>query len=191
MQGLVLLNATPFWAFLPHPERSPGPLRRLSTSLPAPPLAKSLIQTLWWNNLAAPATIRGLISLVYSHKAAADEALVERIVEATKHPYAVDAFTSIVLAPKSELDFGQMLQALRCPLVMVYGKEDPWVVSGETKQMLAGTKHRHAPAGRSWPLDPRMCCPYIQPQGLTVVPPMLLMPLSGCWRRRCRCGASG
>ena len=35
---------------------------------------------------------------------------------------ALDAFTSIVLSPKSALTFDQMLEKLRCPVLMLYGR---------------------------------------------------------------------
>ena len=46
----------------------------------------------------------------------------------TQHPQALDAFVSILFAPMSQLSFEQMLQAMQCPVCMVYGREDPWVV---------------------------------------------------------------
>lgn len=96
-----------------------------------PPLQalKRAIQLLWWENLSSPRTVRDLLSLVYSHKPSAlDDRLIDRILQATRHPAALDAFASILLAPKSRLNFDQMLAAVSCPIVMAYGRDDPWVV---------------------------------------------------------------
>jgi hypothetical protein len=48
----------------------------------------------------------------------------------TQSSGALDAFVSIVLSPKSRLSFDEMLESVAkssIPVVMVYGKEDPWV----------------------------------------------------------------
>lgn len=41
-----------------------------------------------------------MLQLVYADKSPPDPPLISRIVEATQHPGALDAFTSIVLSPK-------------------------------------------------------------------------------------------
>jgi hypothetical protein len=90
-----------------------------------PPCLQSLkraIEVLWWDNLRSPDNIRRILQLVYANPAAVDDALVTRIIQSTQHPRAIDAFTSIVLAPKTQLTFDQMLAAVRCPLVMAYGE---------------------------------------------------------------------
>lgn len=82
---------------------------------------KRVIEVLWWNNLRSPATIRSMLQLVYANKAAIDEDLLQRIVEATMQPAALDAFTSIMLAPRTQLNFNEMLDAVACPICMAYG----------------------------------------------------------------------
>jgi hypothetical protein len=47
--------------------------------------------------------------------------LVERIIKATEHPEAVDAFTSIVLSPESAVSFEEMIEDLTCPVCLAYG----------------------------------------------------------------------
>lgn len=39
---------------------------------------------------------------------------------------ARDVFCSIFLSPKTRLSFNEMLQQVKCPVALVYGKEDPW-----------------------------------------------------------------
>lgn len=41
---------------------------------------------------------------------------------------ARDVFVSIFLSPKTPLSFNEMLQRIKCPVALVYGKEDPWRV---------------------------------------------------------------
>jgi hypothetical protein len=47
--------------------------------------------------------------------------LFRRLLQATQHPEALDAFTSIVLAPKTHLSFDEMLEAVSCPVCLAYG----------------------------------------------------------------------
>lgn len=87
---------------------------------------------LWWDSLRSLESVRSIIRLVYANKTAADDALVARIVESTLHPAALEAFISIVLAPKAARSFEECLVALRAagtPVCLVYGREDPWVRS--------------------------------------------------------------
>jgi hypothetical protein len=46
------------------------------------------------------------------------------VLQATQHPEALDAFTSIVLAPKTQLTFDEMLEAVSCPVCLAYGAYD-------------------------------------------------------------------
>lgn len=131
-KGIVLLNATPFWSFKPPAQQAQGLWQLLPTdgSVPVSQTIKAPIERLWWDNLRSPATIRSMLQLVYSHKQAADDTLVQAIVDSTLHPAALDSFASIVLAPKSRHDFDAMLRMLACPVCLAYGKDDPWVVRG-------------------------------------------------------------
>eukprot|EP00798_Chlamydomonas_sp_ICE-L_P023853 gene23853-9409_t len=147
VRGLILLNATPFWSFRPpttQPQGLWGVFPKNLASVPGPEGLRGFIGKYWWNNLRNPKTVRSMIQLVYAEKNAADEALVQlvyakknaagealvqKIVEATLQPGALDAFLSIVLAPKPELSFDEMLKAVsHLPILMVYGQDDPWVV---------------------------------------------------------------
>ena len=66
---------------------------------------------------------------VYCDPALAD-ASVDDILEAAQQPLAPQAFASMLCAPKSPLPFEQMLQRMQAaglPVLMCYGREDPWV----------------------------------------------------------------
>lgn len=135
VRGLVLLNATPFWSFRP-------PLKAKNQGIwgwfpegfglvPVPSGLKSFIERLWWNNLRSPRTVRSMLQLVYSNNSSVDEETVQRILEATEQPLALDVFSAIALAPKPELGFDECLDRLRergTDVLMLYGREDPWVV---------------------------------------------------------------
>eukprot|EP00879_Flechtneria_rotunda_P018963 GHRR01019907.1.p1 GENE.GHRR01019907.1~~GHRR01019907.1.p1 ORF type:complete len:440 (+),score=157.56 GHRR01019907.1:356-1675(+) len=131
VRGLVLLNATPFWSSRPPPGQE-GLLWKLlqadGGTLPVPQAIKGTIERVWWDRIRQPESIRSLLQLVYANPAAVDDQLLTRILEATKHPAALDAFISILLSPRTELTFDEMLQALKCPVCMAYGHDDPWVV---------------------------------------------------------------
>lgn len=54
--------------------------------------------------------------------------MVDQILASTQHPLALDAFVSILFAPQARLSFDGMVEAMQCPVCMIYGREDPWVV---------------------------------------------------------------
>lgn len=83
---------------------------------------KTAIEQIWWNRIRTPETIRSLLQLVYARPSAVDDELLERIVAATERPDALDAFTSILLSPRTELTFNEMLERLECPVCLAYGE---------------------------------------------------------------------
>ncbi|KAG0616962.1 hypothetical protein M758_5G155500 [Ceratodon purpureus] len=132
VKGIALLNATPFWAFTPNARRYPllSKLVPWGGLLPVPVIAKAIIRV-WWDLLRNPTTVQKMIKLVYADCSVVNDKLVGQMLEATDHPAAFAAFTSIVFAPRAHTDFGQNLISLketRTPMCLIYGKEDPWVV---------------------------------------------------------------
>ena len=144
VKGICLLNATPFWSFLPpvedsHGSPTPRKLRQGVWSLlpeqfgtlPVPSTLQLAIREFWWDILRKPETIRNLLGLVYYNKSSVTDHDVERIIKATDNPLALDVFAAIALSPKSKLDFNQALKIINnngTPCLMLYGREDPWVV---------------------------------------------------------------
>ncbi|GIL47115.1 hypothetical protein Vafri_4023 [Volvox africanus] len=96
-----------------------------------------------------------MLRLVYADKSGSDMALVVRIVEATEQPGALDAFTSIVLSPKAELGFDELVDRLQCPVLLLYGKEDPWV-----RPLWGQRLKRRLPAATYLELSPAGHCPH-------------------------------
>lgn len=75
-----------------------------------------------------PSSTANTTLLYLLSRSAADDALVDQILASTQHPLALDAFVSILFAPQARLSFDGMLASMQCPVCMIYGREDPWVV---------------------------------------------------------------
>lgn len=108
------------------PPAAPPAAARSDACRAAAQVLKATIQRFWWDTIRQPATIRSLLQLVYARPQAIDDALLERIVAATHRPDALDAFTSILLSPRTALTFNEMLAAVGCPVLLAYGRDDPW-----------------------------------------------------------------
>lgn len=110
VKGLALLNATPFWAFMPNARRYPllSKLVPWGGLLPVPIFAKSIIR-IWWDFLRNPGTVQKMIELVYADRSVINDKLIRQMLEATDHPASFAAFASIVFAPRAHSDFGQNL----------------------------------------------------------------------------------
>ena len=57
---------------------------------------------------------------------------INQIIEPTSNKHGESVFTSILFAPKPEHSFEEYLDKMKAhkiPLLMLYGKEDPWVSS--------------------------------------------------------------
>ncbi|KAH9543187.1 hypothetical protein CY35_13G050300 [Sphagnum magellanicum] len=159
VQGIVLMNATPFWSFMPNAQRFPllAKLIPWAGLLPVPGYARTLTQ-LWWNLLRKPQTIQSLLELVYKDHSALSDNLVDKIVEATDHPAAGAAFASILFAPKAYSNFTENLIRLRkekVSLCLIYGREDPWVVPFWGQRV-----KQHVPDAVYYELSPVGHCPH-------------------------------
>ena len=70
-RGICFLNATPFWAFMPHRESIPRALTALlpwDGSLPPPRPLRFLIQNIWWRALRQKRLLNSLLRLVYRNR---------------------------------------------------------------------------------------------------------------------------
>ena len=157
VKGLILMNATPFWAFVPADENSLGyKLAPWRGALPVPRWIRAPIKA-YWESFRSAANVRGLLSLVYANKGAIDEELVDKIIEPTENPNALCTFCSVVWSPKSSMSFDDMTRAIRdanLPVALVYGREDPWVVP------LWGQRLKRAiPSADYYELSPAGHCP--------------------------------
>ncbi|KAK4253768.1 hypothetical protein QN277_010403 [Acacia crassicarpa] len=131
VKGVTLLNATPFWGFLPNPVRNPGLAKVFpwAGTFPLPPRVKSLTELLW-EKISDPKSIAEILKQVYADHSTKVDNVFLHIVETTRHPAAAASFASIMFAPQAELSFDDALSRCRAnnvSICLMYGKEDPWV----------------------------------------------------------------
>ncbi|KAL9321858.1 hypothetical protein ACSQ67_009911 [Phaseolus vulgaris] len=131
VKGVTLLNATPFWGFLPNPIKNPrlAKIFPWSGTFPLPSSIKRLTELLW-EKISDPRSIAEVLNQVYADHSTNVDNVFSRIVETTRHPAAAASFASIMFAPQGELSFSETLSRCRgnnVPICLMYGKEDPWV----------------------------------------------------------------
>ncbi|CAH9118318.1 unnamed protein product [Cuscuta europaea] len=131
VKGVTLLNATPFWCFLPNPIKSPK-LSRIFPWTGTFPLPMSIrnVMKLLWQKICDPESVAEILKQVYADHSINVDEVFSNIIETTKHPAAAASLASMMFAPGSQLSFGEALsrcQENKLPLCLVYGKEDPWV----------------------------------------------------------------
>ncbi|CAM8969768.1 unnamed protein product [Rhodiola kirilowii] len=131
VKGITLLNATPFWGFLPNPARSPrlAKLFPWAGTFPLPPRIKKLLEIVW-QKISDPRSIAQILRQVYADHTTKVDKVFSRIIETTQHPAAAASFASIMFAPQAKLSFSDALSKCRdnsISVCLMYGKEDPWV----------------------------------------------------------------
>ncbi|XP_019159071.1 PREDICTED: pheophytinase, chloroplastic-like isoform X2 [Ipomoea nil] len=159
VKGVTLLNATPFWGFLPNPIKSP----RLSRIFPMPgtfpiPAPVRKMTELVWQKISDPDSITEVLKQVYADHSTNVDGVFSRILETTKHPAAAAVFTSIMFAPQSQLSFDEALSGCRAnniPICLVYGKDDPWV-----KPIWGAQVKRRVPEAPYYEISPAGHCPH-------------------------------
>lgn len=131
VKGVTLLNATPFWGFLPSRERSPR-LSRLfpwAGTFPLPSSLRKFIEIIW-QKISDPRSVTEILKQVYTDHTTKVDEVYSRIIETTRHPAAAASFASIIFAPQGQLSFEEALNRCRMnktPICLMYGKDDPWV----------------------------------------------------------------
>ncbi|KAI3445082.1 hypothetical protein Pfo_001747 [Paulownia fortunei] len=159
VKGVTLLNATPFWGFLPNPERSPR-LSRLfpwAGTFPLPSGVRKLIEVLW-QKISDPRSIAEILKQVYADHSTNVDEVFSRIIKTTQHPAAAASFASIMFAPQGQLSFKEALsrcQMNNIPICLTYGKEDPWVMP------IFGLQVKHqVPDAPYYEISPAGHCPH-------------------------------
>ncbi|KAH7570610.1 hypothetical protein JRO89_XS05G0144300 [Xanthoceras sorbifolium] len=155
VKGVTLLNATPFWGFLPNPVRSPRLARIFpwAGTFPLPESVRKLLEVVW-QKISDPESIAEVLKQVYADHSTNVDIVFSRILETTQHPAAAASFASIMFAPQGQLSFRESLSRCKMnnvPICLMYGKEDPWVkpVWGlqVKKQMPEAPYYEISPAG--------------------------------------------
>ena len=124
VDGIVLLNATPFWGFL---KKRIGFLNKENDVL------VRLTQP-YWDTFRSKENVRRLLNMVYADETKIEESLIDDIIEPTENEFAIRAFISTFTSPKaSKMSYDEMLETIRdrnesLRVGLVYGREDPWVV---------------------------------------------------------------
>eukprot|EP00954_Amorphochlora_amoebiformis_P023351 1359459-Amorphochlora_amoeboformis.AAC.2 len=112
VKGVILLNATPFWAIRPPKAKSStGPWSNVWDGvLPAPSSYKSL-SSFFFNALRQEDIIKSILEMVYVDKTQAAQELVREILDSAAHPIGEDAYASIAFSPRASLPFADALKA--------------------------------------------------------------------------------
>ncbi|XP_059649144.1 pheophytinase, chloroplastic [Cornus florida] len=159
VKGVTLLNATPFWGFLPNPTRSPRLARIFPWAgrFPLPASVRKLTEIVW-QKISDPRSIREVLKQVYADHSTKVDKVFSRILEITQHPAAAASFASMMFAPQGELSFKEALS--RCqmnsiPICLMYGKEDPWV-----KPVWGLQVKRQLPEAPYYEISPAGHCPH-------------------------------
>ncbi|KAG9143682.1 hypothetical protein Leryth_024629 [Lithospermum erythrorhizon] len=159
VKGITLLNATPFWGFLPNPARSPSISRFFpwSGTFPLPSRVRKLTEILW-QKISDPKSIANILRQVYTDHTTKVDKVFSRIVDITEHPAAAASLASIMFAPRGQLSFKEALvgcQINNVPVCLMYGKEDPWV-----KPMWGFRVKRQLPEAPFYVISPAGHCPH-------------------------------
>ncbi|XVE74172.1 hypothetical protein DITRI_Ditri11bG0177700 [Diplodiscus trichospermus] len=159
VKGVTLLNATPFWGFLPNPIKSPRLARIFSWSgtFPLPESVRKLTEFVW-QKISDPESIADVLRQVYADHSINVDKVFSRILETTQHPAAAASFASIMFAPQGELSFREALS--RChmnnvAICLMYGKEDPWV-----KPVWGLQVKKQVPEAPYYEISPAGHCPH-------------------------------
>ncbi|CAL5400808.1 unnamed protein product [Camellia sinensis] len=159
VKGVTLLNATPFWGFLPNPERSPrlAGMFPWAGTFPLPASVRKLTEFVW-QKISDPGSIAEVLKQVYADHSTKVDKVFSRILETAQHPAAAASFVSIMCAPRGQLSFWEALsrcQANDVPICLMYGKEDPWV-----KPVWGLQVKRQLPEAPYYEISPAGHCPH-------------------------------
>ncbi|KAI3425599.1 AB hydrolase-1 domain-containing protein [Psidium guajava] len=159
VKGVTLLNATPFWGFLPNPMRSPRLARIFpwAGTFPLPSRVRKLTEIVW-QKISDPSSIAEVLKQVYADHSTNVDKVFSRILETAEHPAAAASFASIMFAPQGQLSFNEALSGCRknnIPVCLMYGKEDPWV-----KPVWGLQVKRQVPEAPYYEISPAGHCPH-------------------------------
>jgi pimeloyl-ACP methyl ester carboxylesterase len=139
--SLTLLNPTPVWGL-----NLPG----WSGRLPAPLIPK-LIGGYLFDRIRDLRILEVYLASAYANAEAYDTTLVEQIRACTEGNGGHAAFASIMWSPPVQVPiagarragfFDECLKNLRCDVLLVFGRDDPWCKPAFAKRMLADLHQR-------------------------------------------------
>mmetsp|Transcript_16110 Transcript_16110/g.15459 ORF Transcript_16110/g.15459 Transcript_16110/m.15459 type:complete len:441 (+) Transcript_16110:126-1448(+) len=153
IKSIILLNASPFWAFAPANPDNTNPGFFWNGVLPAPVWLLKF-GSAYFDIMRNPSNVRRMLSTVYKIPAF-DEELVNNIIASANRPGGHEAFTSILFAPKLKDSFDDMIRKIEAPLCLIYGKDDPWI-----KPLFAQRIKNIKPSALNFQLTPAGHCPH-------------------------------
>lgn len=139
--SLCLLNATPIWGL-----NLPG----WSGHLPAPIIPKRIGRFLF-DRMRDYSTIQQFLLSTYVNPSAFDTSLVEQIRSTTEGRGGHAAFASILWSPPVTVelpsealtdDYYDCLEQIKCDVLLVFGRDDPWCKPAFAKRMLQSLQKR-------------------------------------------------
>lgn len=155
--SLCLLNPTPVWGL-----NLPG----WSGHLPAPLIPK-LIGGFLFERIRDLRTLEAYLASAYANADAYDTTLVQQIRACTEGNGGHAAFASIMWSPPVRVPiagasrsafFDECLKNLRCDVLLVFGRDDPWCKPAFAKRMLSNLSLRENASprndGDNFRLDP-------------------------------------
>ena len=152
VESLCLLNATPVWGL-----NLPG----WSGHLPAPWIPK-LVGRYLFDRIRDTTTIHQYLSNAYANAAGFDSTLIQQIRDCTEGRGGHAAFASIMWSPPISVPlvqdtkggggsstmghFDDCLRHLKCDVLLVFGRDDPWCKPAFAKRMLQRLRDRSTPS---------------------------------------------
>ena len=163
IKGVALINATPFWGWIPSKLKNPSlyetfPWKGL---LPIPESVRNFALN-WYNTLRNPDSIEWLLNFVTSNPAGVGHELPVRIASMADHPAGAAAFAQILFTPQADLTFDEALDRVvenQIPTLLLYGREDPWIVPYWAARAF---KRAHKGAADYLQLSPSGHCPHFE-----------------------------
>lgn len=127
--GVVLINAAGGLSHRPH-ELNP-PLRMVMGGFNKL-VNHSITGKFVFNNIRRKSQIRRTLYQVYRHREAVTDELVDLLYQPSCDPGAQQVFASILTAPAGDSP-EELLPKVECPLLVIWGADDPWTPITGTK----------------------------------------------------------
>jgi pimeloyl-ACP methyl ester carboxylesterase len=127
--GIILLNsAGPFTDTNPLGSKKVNPVQKAITKNLQGILRQPWANQLLFNFVRRKSRIRSTLKKVYLDQSAVTEQLVEEIYQPSCDEGAAQVFGSVFSTPQGR-KVDELLGAMSCPLLMIWGEGDPWMNS--------------------------------------------------------------
>jgi pimeloyl-ACP methyl ester carboxylesterase len=127
--GMILLNsAGPFTDTNPLGAKKVNPIQKAIAKILQGVLRQAWANQLLFNFVRQKSRIRSTLKKVYLDQSAITDQLVEDIYRPSCDQGAVQVFASVFSTPQGK-KVDELLGAMSCPLLMIWGEGDPWMNS--------------------------------------------------------------